>query len=238
MDRDKIDILIEEYKARTAEIINENQRYHRQTNFTYLYFSAIIGIITALSSDGRLRCLLARINWVVDQGSLALFYFILLFLAAIIGFYLFASVIDALRTLYLHSFRRGVIERLLNEGAGQKLLVWDSEIIFSHLFFDKQLIRDKKGICCWVKPNILVALWVFLFFITANLMLCFLCSVIAKEYWLFYSLIAAAGTLFSIHQWFALHYTGILQMQEEVEAKSGIKINKQQDVNNNLGGIK
>ncbi len=228
MNRDKIDILLEEYKARTAEIINENQRYHRQTNFTYLYFSAIIGIITVLSSDDKLRGLLISANWNVGAGPLGLFYFILLFLAAIIGFYLFASVIDALRTLYLHSLRRAAIERLLNNETGEELLVWDSEIIFSHLFFFF-LIRDKKGICCWIKPSILVAFWVFVFFITTNLMLCFLCSVIARQYLLLYSLIVGIGALFSIHQWFALHCVGFAQMRQEVEAKSGIEITEQQD---------
>lgn len=228
MDRDRIDILIEEYKARTAEIINENKRYHRQTDFTHLYFTVIIAICAFLSPNDKLNDFLTKINSNINADSLALFYFIILFLAAMIGFYLFASVTDALRTLYLHSLRRGAIEKLLNIGVGQKLLVWDSEIIFSHLFSDK-IIRDKKGICCWVKPNILVAFWVFIFFITANLMLCFLCSVIAKKYLLFYSLVAGIGTVFSIHQWFALHSVGYLQMRQEIGVEYGIKITEQQD---------
>jgi len=223
MNKDKIDILMEEYKARTTEIVNENQRYHQQTNFTYIYFSAIIGIITVLSSSNNLRHLLVRLN--VSVGSLDLFYFVLLSLAAMIGFYLFASTIDALRTLYLHSLRRATIENLLNAEVGQKLLIWDSDIIFPHLFFNK-IICNKKGICCWVKPNILVAFWIFIFFITTNLMLCFLCSLIVKRYLLFYSFAVGVCTLFSIHQWFALRYIGFPQMKEEVETKSEIASKK------------
>lgn len=223
MNSGKIEILLEEYKVRTDEISKEAARYHQQTQFATMYFSLITsvsGIIGILANKENFKNMVPKSLPNIDLIS-DIFYLALLFLAAIISYYFFISTLDALRTLYLNSIRRGIIERKINYEMKSNLLVWDQDIYPKHLF--KNGIIVNRGQMIWIKPNILVAFWIFTFFIVTNTMLCFLSFIMVRKYWLYYAIFVFISVFFSLHQWFALHSTGYHTMRNEIRAKSNRK---------------
>lgn len=197
---EKLDILIKEYDTRTAEISDATQRYHRQTNFTYLYTSVIISITGLLSSSKEARDNLLSLQAAV--GSLDIIYLLLLSLAAMIGFYLFSSTMDSLFMLTVNGARRAALERMINEELGENTMEWDNRII-SHL-----LSKSFVGVGLWVKPNLLVAVWIFLFFIATNVLLGLLSFVLVAHLAIIYTAILSILAAFHVFQWYMLTCTG------------------------------
>lgn len=212
MDKEIIEVLLKEYEIRSDELAQQEKRYHQQTRFTYLYFSVVIGVISALSMKEELQKLLT--NPQIPAARLEVLYFLLLFLAALIGFYLFASTVDALCMVYLLGKRRGKIEDLINTEANNKnLLAWDNKDLPGFLSLKWKRIKT------WIKPPVMVAIWIFLFVIVTNILLCFTCFLIARKYATLYSIFIGLATCFNLYQWLALHGIGVPYIRSDLLTK-------------------
>lgn len=223
MTNDKIELLLKEYEDRREENAWHTQRYHKQSNFTYLYASVIIAISGVLSSNQELVKNFASLR--ISGESLNLFYLVLLSLAAMVGYYLFASTLDALFMLYVNGIRAAVIEKLINAEAKENILIWNSKIL--NYFFDSKLIRIKS----WIKPPVLVIAWIFLFFLATNGLLCFLCYLMAREFFYLFSIPVLIFTLFHMYQLFALNNLGVAHIWSFVTQISGLTDNSSHRAN-------
>jgi hypothetical protein len=217
MINDKVELLLKEYEDRREENAWHTQRYHKQSNFTYLYASAIIAIAGVLSSSEDLRNTLTALH--ISGESLKWFYLVLLSLAAMIGYYLFSSTLDALFMLFVNGIRAGVIEKLINAEAKEDILIWNSKIL-NH-FFDSRLIRVNS----WIKPPVLVTAWIFLFFLATNGLLCFLCYLMTEQFFYPYTVAIAVFTVFHIYQLFSLNTIGAPYIWSFITRISGLEGN-------------
>jgi hypothetical protein len=221
---EKIELLLKEYEDRREENAWHTQRYHKQSNFTYLYASAIIAISGVLSSNQEIVNKMTALH--ISGESLTWFYLVLLSLAAMIGYYLFASTLDALFMLYVNGIRAGVIERLINAEAKQDILIWNSKIL--KYFFDSQFVRIRS----WVKPPVLVIAWIFLFFLATNGLLCFLCYLMARDFFFPFSFAVTVLTFFHLYQLFALNNIGAAHIWSYVTRISGLQENSPAVIDN------
>jgi hypothetical protein len=213
----KIEILLKEYDVRGIEISETTSRYHKQTNFTYLYASVIIAIAGVFSSSEDIPKSFKNLALAVHH--LDILFIFLLSMAALMGFYLFATTMNSLYMIYLNSARRAALEELINKEMEDEVLVWDTKIIAR--FFSIKF----QGVKSWINPSLIVGMWILVFFIGTNFFLCFLCSLVAKRFLIFFVPVVALVTLAHVQQYIALNTAGIKHILSIVATASKLPEN-------------
>ncbi|MBI1805160.1 MAG: hypothetical protein HY033_03710 [Ignavibacteriae bacterium] len=214
----QLEALLKEHEDRREENSWHNNRYHKQANFAYLYASIVIAISGILPS---LETVFKNVPKEL-QGSL---FVLLLAFGAMIGFYLFASTLDALYMMYLNGIRASILETEINTILGKDILIWNTQIL-NH-FHSIKLIKVKD----WLKPSVLVIFWTMFFFAATVAFLCFLCFAAAGQFFqgesailvpVTYLVIVAPIALYHLYQWKALSTTGVHYIWSTVQQLSGV----------------
>lgn len=200
LDRSKfvVDTLLKDHKNRFDEVVFHSTRYHKQVNFIQLYLTVVGSFIAVLFSK----------DWVPIQQSLSIgtvtaLKSTLLTIAALISLYLFTNVMDALYAIYMNGRRLADLERKVNSEIGTQALTWDSEIV------PKLYSIDKFFIGAWVRPNILVGLWSFAFFIGISLGLCAAAFVLVEPFFYYFAPVLLFLSTVTLLNWFLLHREGL-----------------------------
>lgn len=200
LDREKftVDILTKEYQNRFSEVVFHSGRYHKQVNFIQLYLTVLGSFFAILFSKDWSATLGAypNINILYVQSGLILG-------AYLISLYLFTNVMDSLYAIYMNGRRLSSIEQQVNSTVGSSILVWDSEII-------PRLYDQKKFfIGLWARPNMILGLWSFLFFIGVTAALCGIAYYIANGFFYYFAPPAIFVCCMLVINWFLLHSDGL-----------------------------
>ncbi|TAL69299.1 MAG: hypothetical protein EPN82_07090 [Bacteroidetes bacterium] len=209
-----IDVLLKEYEDRRNENSWHTERYHKQIKFVTIYFSILISIISLLSNLNNKEIL----NKAIIIENLSINYdiiiYIILIVAPVLGFYLFTVVLDALFMLAINGIRAGIIEIKINKLVDNSILVWNHKII-SNLFS-----LDKTHYKSWIKPNLLLSIWVFIIYLAVNISFCIFCYYSANSMFFIYSYILIALTIFHLYQFLAFHLIGVQHISDEIHLES------------------
>jgi hypothetical protein len=200
LDRSKfiVDTLLKEHKNRFDEVVFHSTRYHKQVNFIQLYLTVVGSFIAVLFSKDW-----APIQQSLSAGTVTALKSTLLTIAALISFYLFTNVMDALYAIYMNGRRLADLEQKVNGEIGTQALTWDSVIV------PKLYSIDKFFIGAWVRPNILVGLWSFAFFIGVSLGLCAAAYVLVQPFFYYFAPVVVFLATATLLNWFLLHREGL-----------------------------
>lgn len=200
LERDKfcVDVLIKEYQNRFSEVVFHSGRYHKQVNFIQLYLTVLGSFFAILFSKdwSVLLGALHNVNVLYVQSGLIL-------AAYLISLYLFTNVMDSLYSIYMNGRRLSAIEQEVNKTLGRDVLVWDSEIV-------PRLYSTKKFfVGLWIRPNMILGIWSFLFFIGVTIALCCIAFYIANDFFYYFAPPAIFVSCMLIFNWFLLHSEGL-----------------------------
>ena len=204
MQNERVEVLLKEYDAKRTEINIANTQYRQTVGLSYLYLPAIVtatGIFSSAAQSGTFPLLAAKLN------SSQELWLCILSLTVLMGFSLFASALDSLSMILLMATRCAQIEQRINQELNGTFLEWDSRVIpcwFSGSYTGKGL---------WIKPQLLLAIWTFLFVGATNAFLCFIALIVAPDYSIVFSIFVTATTLFNIMQWRLTLTIGTAEMQ-------------------------
>ncbi len=200
LDRTKfvVETLLKEHKNRFDEVILHSTRYHKQVNFIQLYLTVVGSFIAVLFSKDW-----APIQQSLSVNTVAALKSTLLTIAALISLYLFTNVMDALYAIYMNGRRLADLEHKINREMGTQALTWDSVIV------PKLYSIDKFFIGAWVRPNILVGLWSFTFFIGVSLGLCAAAYLLVEPFFYYFAPITLFFSSVTLLNWFLLHREGL-----------------------------
>lgn len=192
------DIFLKEHKNRFDEVMFHSNRYHKQVNFFQLY----------MTISGSLLAVLFSKEWTVvaehmSTDTMEIIKGTLIIIAALIELYLFTNVMDALYAIYMNGRRISDIERKINSRVGEDLLTWDSRII------PRLYSAEKFFVGAWIRPNILVGLWSFAFFIFVTIGLCVASFIFVNKFFYYFTPIMLFIASITILNWFLLHGDGI-----------------------------
>jgi hypothetical protein len=210
VQNDRIEVLLKEYDAKRTEINIANTQYRQTVGLSYLYLPALVtatGIFSSAAQSGSFPLLATVKSNMAQELWLAI-----LTLATLMGFSLFASALDSLSMILLTATRCAQIEQRINQELNATLLEWDSRVI--PLWFSGSYAG--KGL--WVKPQLLLAIWTFLFVGATNAFLCAIAFILAPHYSTFFSISVAVMTLFNLVQWLLMFVTGTGEMRRIVNA--------------------
>lgn len=210
LERDKFcaDALTKEYQSRSVEIMFHSSRYHKQVNFIQLYLTVLGSFFAILFSKDWSIALnsIQKIDITYVQTGLIL-------TAYLISLYLFTNVMDSLFMIYGNAGRLAAIERNINLVVGREVLLWDSEIIPRLLNMDRPLI----GV--WIRPNILLAAWSFLFFIGVSVALCWITYYVGNKVFYYFTPPAIFISCLLILNWVLLTTDGVIFIDAAVNRK-------------------
>jgi hypothetical protein len=210
VQNDQIEVLLKEYDALRAEINIANTQYRRTVGLSYLYLPALVtatGIFSSAAQNGSSSILAA-----MKSSSAQELWLCILSLAILMGFSLFANALDSLSMMLLMGTRCARIEQRINQELGGTFLEWDSRVLprwFSASYIGKGL---------WIKPQVLLAAWTFLFVGATNAFLCVIAFIVAPHYSLIFSISVAVITLFNILQWLLTFVTGAAEMRRIINS--------------------
>ena len=200
-----IDLLSKEYKNRFDEVIFHSSRYHKQSNFIQLYI-AISGSILAMLFSQQWLDFASTVSTETANAIKAA----VISIAYIISLYLFTNILDALYSLYMNGRQLADLERRMNAielranaATDPNTLRWDSQII------PRLYSADKFFIGAWIRPNILIGVWSFLFFIAITVGLCVLALFITEKFFYYFAPVSLFFTALTIMNWLLLHGDGI-----------------------------
>lgn len=206
-NKTNIDILLKEYDHRFQEVLLHSKRYHKQSNYIYIFTSIIIAVCTLIFSKNTQE---AIINFGLDKQTLNTFLIFFLIISISIAYYFYSTIMEALFVIYMNGSRIAFIEESINKITGKDILVWDSKLI--PRFFNPRLMY-KKG---WVSPNIISGIWAFLFLLIITIALCITSYMILGINALFYIIPVSLLTVYHISQWILLHTVGLQSIRENI----------------------
>jgi hypothetical protein len=205
MQNDQVETLLKEYDARRAEINIANTQYRQTVGLSYLYLPAIVTATGIFSSPTSSPLLGSSVK------HPQLLWLFVLSLAFLMGVALFAHALDSLSMILLMGCRCAQIEQEINTRLGSAVLQWDSRIApawFSNSF-------SRKGF--WIKPQVLLAFWMFLFISASHVFLCFMAYALTRDFATIFSIVVLIITMFNFMQWRATLSAGTAEMKRIID---------------------
>jgi len=194
----KIEILLKEYQNRFSEIVFHSGRYHKQVDFLQVYLTVLGSLLAVIFTTDWNKISKSMVNF-----DIQIIYSAILFLAYVILVYLFTNVMDSLYLIYMNGRRISAIETKINTILGDTLLTWDSNII-PKLFGTHQVF-----IGFWIRPNLILGIWSFLFIFGVTFGICIISYYIANSFFYIFTPIALFISSFLIFNWILLHSDGL-----------------------------
>jgi len=197
MNKDVLDILCRDHNNRFTEMRDHMSRYNNQIYVLHIYLSIFAGVILYLFSDNSRNAFAVLVEF---KGAA---YSIIFTFLTVVLYYLISLMMDALFMTYVNGVRMGMIERLINNGFGEDVMVWETKII-----------SDVHGIESWsyggwIKPNYIVAVWIVFVLVFVTGVLIFLWKIFVIKYIYVYSYIMVLLLFFHMLQWYYLHTKAI-----------------------------
>jgi|GEM_PF-4166467 len=199
-NKDKIDILLNEYDHRFQEIMNNSKIYNQQVNYINMFLTGILGIITIVFTKKD----------VLDLSTINIYIipFLLIFILIFVNF-LFNTLNDSLLWIFLNGARIAVIEKKINEYVNDDLLIWDSSIVPTYQNIKNRFFRTKG-----LKSNYLSGFYTVLIMLFVYGLLSFLCYYLSNYFFIYFIILEILFIILNLIQ--IIHLGSGLDTMEKI----------------------
>lgn len=212
----EIDVLLHDSDDRRAESNKCLEAYYRNTRAIQFYVTTLATLVSVLiynvPQGGAVP--LSKTISQIQSSMKDIFGEFFLFAAAVLLFFLLAERMDLLCQMYMSCSRIAAVEQQINKLLQKKILLWESEIMPSWLFFARPALslQNNKG---WVHPIYLLGVWFFVSAIATVTALCYLSYVLvpAGNFAPLFSLACVALLGYHLAQWILLHTVGVSRIR-------------------------